>query len=195
MLSSKGLKLPSKVKLGSQSKSQSSCQTTIPSRASRDICFIDGKAEAPQHPRTFVLISPRNDLPCPHTRHCTVADSFSQCPINGTLFLALKALTSLNRRLGVFSYATKAFGVFLRLLPLTITAFGGPEGCLSLAIIAFEECKFIVTQMLLSLRKNGQEEPRLLLVLRRLRCSRCGIAMSFSVELTVLVWFGLGWCK
>ena len=37
-----------------------------------------------------------------------------------------------------------AFGVFPLFLPLAITAFGGPEGYFSLAIIVFGAIKFIV---------------------------------------------------
>ena len=39
---------------------------------------------------------------------------------------------------------TIAFGVFPLFLPLAITAFGGPEGYLSLAIIVFGASEFIV---------------------------------------------------
>ena len=38
----------------------------------------------------------------------------------------------------------KAFGVFPFFLPVAITAFGGPEGYFSLAIIAFGAFGFIV---------------------------------------------------
>ena len=38
-----------------------------------------------------------------------------------------------------------AFGIFPLFLPLAITAFGGPEGYFSLAIIAFGAFQFIVT--------------------------------------------------
>ena len=37
-----------------------------------------------------------------------------------------------------------AFGVYPLFLPLAITAFGGPEGCFTLAIIAFGALRFIV---------------------------------------------------
>ena len=43
-----------------------------------------------------------------------------------------------------FSQATLAFGVCPLFLPLAITAFGGPEGYFSLAIIAFGAFEFIV---------------------------------------------------
>ena len=39
-----------------------------------------------------------------------------------------------------------AFGVFPLFLPLAITAFGGPEGYFSLAIIAFGAFQFVVSK-------------------------------------------------
>ena len=56
-------------------------------------------------------------------------------------------------------------------LPLAITAFGRPEGYFSRAIIAFGAFGVHCPQILLALRKNGQEESRLL-NLTRLRSSR-----------------------
>ena len=61
---------------------------------------------------------------------------------------------------------------FPRFLPLEITAFGGPEGYFSPAIIAFGPSEFIVPKFYNRLGQlNGQEESRLL-NLRRLRTSR-----------------------
>ena len=64
--------------------------------------------------------------------------------IAGGRTVGLETLTSLNKEVRLFSYATIAFGVFPLLLPLAITAFGGPEGCSSLEIIAFGTFERIV---------------------------------------------------
>ena len=47
-------------------------------------------------------------------------------------------------------------------LPSATTAFGVPEAYSSLAIIAFGAFQSLVLKILLSLRRNGQEESRLL---------------------------------
>ena len=62
-------------------------------------------------------------------------------------------------------------------LPPAITAFGGSEGYFSLAIIASGAFGFIAPK-LLSLEKNGQEEPGRR-NLRRLRSSREGFGVGF----------------
>ena len=56
----------------------------------------------------------------------------------------LKALTSLNKEVRPFSLAILAFGVCPLFLPLAITAFAGPEGLFSLAMMAFGAFQFIV---------------------------------------------------
>ena len=56
----------------------------------------------------------------------------------------LKTLTSLNKESRPFFQATIALGVFPLFLPLAITAFGGPEGYFSLAIIAFGAFGFLI---------------------------------------------------
>ena len=43
-----------------------------------------------------------------------------------------------------------AFGVFPLILPLAITAFGGPEGYYNLAIIAFGAFGFIVPDIIIA---------------------------------------------
>ena len=53
------------------------------------------------------------------------------------LLEALKTLTSLNKEVRPFSLGDKSIWSFPLFLPLAITAFGGPEGYFSLAIIAF----------------------------------------------------------
>ena len=65
--------------------------------------------------------------------------------------LALKTLSSLNKEvLGRFSKVVVAFRVFPLLLPLAITAFGGPEGYFRLAIIAFGAFQFIAPKHFVS---------------------------------------------
>ena len=56
-----------------------------------------------------------------------------------------------------------AFGVFPLLLPLAITAFGGPEGYFSLAIIAFGAFQFIVTKNYYRLGKGEFKGSSLLI--------------------------------
>ena len=54
-------------------------------------------------------------------------------------------LTSLNKEVRPFFLGDNRIWSFLPLfLPLAITAFGGPEGYFSLAIIAFGAFQFIV---------------------------------------------------
>ena len=48
-------------------------------------------------------------------------------------------------------------------LPLAITAFGGPEGYSSLAIIAFGACQFIVPKYYYRLGKMARKESTLLI--------------------------------
>ena len=78
-----------------------------------------------------------------------------------------KTLTSREqiRRLGLFSSATIAFGVFPLFLPSAIAAFGGPEGYFnfSLAIIAFGAFQFIVPKYYYRLGKMGFKESSLLI--------------------------------
>ena len=67
------------------------------------------------------------------------------------------------RRLGRFSYATTAFGIYPLSLPLAITAFGGPEGNFGLSIIAFGAFEFIVPKCYYRLGKMESKESRLLI--------------------------------
>ena len=88
-----------------------------------------------------------------------------------SLALTLKTLTSLNKEVRPFFLSDNSICVIPLFLPLAITAFGGSEGYFNLAIIAFGAFQSPCPQILVSLRKNGQEESRLL-NLRRLRSSR-----------------------
>ena len=83
----------------------------------------------------------------------------------------LKILTFFNKESRPLSQAIIAFGVFPQFLPLASTAIESPEGYSCLAIITFEAFEFIVPKILVSLKRNGQEESRLL-NLRKLRSSR-----------------------
>ena len=61
------------------------------------------------------------------------------------------------------SLATIAFGVIPLFLLLAITAFGGLEGCFSLAIIALGAFEFIVPKCYSRLGKREMKESRLLI--------------------------------
>ena len=77
---------------------------------------------------------------------------------------ALKTLTSLNKEVRQFFLGDNlAFGVFPLFFPLAITAFGGPEGSFSLAIIAFGAFGFIVPKHYCRLGKMDINESRLLI--------------------------------
>ena len=70
----------------------------------------------------------------------------------------LKTLTSLNKEVrAVFPRRQLAFGDFPLFLPLAIPAFGSPEGCFSLAIIAFGAFEYIVPKCYCRLGKRGNE--------------------------------------
>ena len=56
-----------------------------------------------------------------------------------------------------------AFGFFPLFLPSATTAFGGPEGNFSLAIIAFGAFQFIVPKYYYRLGKMEFKESRLLI--------------------------------
>ena len=75
--------------------------------------------------------------------------------------------------------ATIAFGVFPLFLLLAITAFGGPEGYFSLAIIALGAFGFIVPKKYYRLGEMDKRGSRLL-NLRRLRSSRKGTTKNLS---------------
>ena len=60
-----------------------------------------------------------------------------------------------------FSKATMTFGVFPLVLPLAITAFGGPEGYYSLAIIAFGAIEFIVPKYKYRLGRMDKRSPQI----------------------------------
>ena len=57
----------------------------------------------------------------------------------------LTGLTSLNKEVGPFFLSDNSIWSYPLFLPLAITAFGGPEGYCSLAIIAFGAFGFIVS--------------------------------------------------
>ena len=67
-------------------------------------------------------------------------------PVTLLCATTLKTLNSLNKEVRPFSLATIAFRVIPLFLLLAITAFGGPEGYCSLAIIAFGAFGFIVSK-------------------------------------------------
>ena len=68
----------------------------------------------------------------------------------------LRTLTSLNKEVRPFFLSDNSIGSENPLfLPPAITAFGGPEGYSSLAIIAFGAFPFTVPKYYLSLRQNG----------------------------------------
>ena len=58
--------------------------------------------------------------------------------------ITLKALSSLNKESRPSVLGDNSIWTFPLLLPSVITAFGGPESCFSLAIIAFGSFEFIV---------------------------------------------------
>ena len=86
-----------------------------------------------RHPFAWKTPTPPGGL---RTQKVNLCAPFFCLTLNGP---TLKTLTSLNR----YSWATIAFGVIPLFLPLAITAFGGPEGYFSLAIIAFRAFQFI----------------------------------------------------
>ena len=100
----------------------------------------------------------------------------NQVSTNGRFFIPLKTLTSLNKEVGPFSQATIAFGVVPLFLPLAITAFGGPEGYFSLAIIALGAFQFNVPKYYYRLGKM-EFKGSSLLNLRRLRSSRTELVL------------------
>ena len=65
----------------------------------------------------------------------------------------LKTLTSLNKEVRQFFLGDNSTWHFPPFLPLAITAFGGPEGYFSLAIIAFGAFEFIVPKYFYRLGK------------------------------------------
>ena len=77
--------------------------------------------------------------------------------------LSLKTRTSLNKEVRPFFLSDNSIWSFPLFLPLAITAFGGPEGYSSLAIIAFRACQFIVPNYYYRLGKMEYEESGLLI--------------------------------
>ena len=75
----------------------------------------------------------------------------------------LKTLTSLNKEVRSFSYATIAFGVSPLFLSSAITAFGGSGGNFILAIIEFGAFQCIVPKYSCRLGKMESKESRLLI--------------------------------
>ena len=74
---------------------------------------------------------------------------------------SLRTLTSSNKESWPFSWAIIAFGVFpLFLLPLAMTAFGGPEGYFNLTIIAFGAFEFFVPKCDYRLGSTNQNLPK-----------------------------------
>ena len=74
----------------------------------------------------------------------------------------LKTLTSLNKEVRPFFQAMIAFGDVPLFLPLAITVFGGPEGYLSVAIIAFGAFQFIAPKYYYRFGKwNLRSQPSL----------------------------------
>ena len=76
---------------------------------------------------------------------------------------SLKTATSLKKEVRPFFLGDNSIGVFPFFLPLAITAFGGPEGYFSLAIIAFGALEFIVPKYGCRLGKMESKESRLLI--------------------------------
>ena len=80
--------------------------------------------------------------------------------------LVIAALKLFNRfsRLGLFSLATIASGVFPLFLPLAITAFGAPEGYFILALRSqHSEHLSSLSPNTITLRKTESKESRLLI--------------------------------
>ena len=80
-----------------------------------------------------------------------------------TTLFALKTLTSLNKEVRAFSLSDNSIWSFPSVLPLAITAFGGPEGYFSLGIIAFGAFQFIVPICYYRLGKMEFRESSLLI--------------------------------
>ena len=81
----------------------------------------------------------------------------------GLLESPLKTLTSLNKEVRPFCLCDNSICISPVFLPLAITAFGGPEGYFSLAIIAFGAFEFIVPKYYDRLGKMESEESGLLI--------------------------------
>ena len=75
----------------------------------------------------------------------------------------LKTQTSLNKEVRPFFLSDNSIWSLPSLLPLAITAFGGPGGYFSLAIIAFGAFQFIVTKCYCRLGKIEFKESSLLI--------------------------------
>ena len=85
---------------------------------------------------------------------------------HGVLQLAaqtLKTLTSLNKKVRPFFLGDNSIWSFPLCLPLAITAFGGSQGSLSLAIVAFGAFQFIVPKFFHLLGKMEFKESSLLI--------------------------------
>ena len=82
----------------------------------------------------------------------------------GTQNLMASVFSVVFSRIGVVPPArTIAFGVFPLFLLLAITAFGGPEGYFSLAIIAFGAFQFLVPKYDCRLEKMEFKDSSLLI--------------------------------
>ena len=75
----------------------------------------------------------------------------------------LKALTSLNKEVRPFFLSDNSMWSFPSFLSLAITAFGGPGGNSSLAIIAFGAFQFLVPKYYCRLGKMEFKESSLLI--------------------------------
>ena len=75
----------------------------------------------------------------------------------------MKTLTSLNKEVKPFFLSDNSIWSFPLFLALAITAFGGPEGYFSLAIIAFGALQFIVPKYYYRLGKMELKESSLLI--------------------------------
>ena len=79
------------------------------------------------------------------------------------LELSLENPTSLNKAVSLFFRCDNSIWSLPSFLPLAITAFRGPEGSFSLAIIAFGAFQFIVSKDEYCLGKMEFKESRLLI--------------------------------
>ena len=75
----------------------------------------------------------------------------------------LKALTSLNKEVRPFFLSDNSIWSLPSVSSLAITALGGPEGCFTLAIIAFGTFRFIVPKYYYRLGKMEFKESSLLI--------------------------------
>ena len=77
--------------------------------------------------------------------------------------MTLQTLTCLNKEVRPFFLRDNSIWSFPSVFPLAITAFGGPEGCFSLAIKAFGAFGLIVPEYYYRLGKMEFKESGLLI--------------------------------